>query len=112
MNPLSLFSSEKVSTKLAGLPELAEPMPHPLRIGRKDDMCESGQLRQRPRVVDEWVMDRISLDAEIERIGIVMIENQLAVDHQFVGPLSEVDQRDAVAVDVGASSESRGPAGW
>ena len=86
--------------ELAGLPELAQPFAEALGIGGKEDMGEDGELGQGPGIVDEGIMDSVGLDAEIERIGIVVVEDELAVDHELVGALGEIDQGDAVAVNV------------
>ncbi len=112
MKRLSRFKKRDGLDQLARLPELPEPLAHPLGVGGKDDVGERGQLRQRPRIVDKGIVDGVGLDAKIERVGIVVIEDELAVDHQLVGALGEIDQRDAVAVDVAHPVDRCGRGGW
>src|SRR5580658_10095443 len=63
-------------------------------------MGKGGEFGERIGTVDEGVIDGAFLQHEVERVGIVVLEDKLAIDGELRGSFGKVDVGDAIAIDV------------
>ena len=68
---------------------------------------ERGEIRQVPRIVDEWIGAGIILDIHVDNVGRGMIETNGAVEAKRLGPAGEARDGDMVAEQILDPAQTR-----
>src|SRR5258706_8108034 len=98
--PIHLLEQRERVNRLSQAPKWAEPFPDTRGVTGIDELNERREFHGRLMIVDERIAGRRRFEIKIKGIGLDMIQDQIAVNHQFRGALTKMGHRNPVSVNI------------